>query len=105
MATLTVRRDKEWADKLRKYRILLDGTEIGRLGQGDLISQQVTAGPHSVEAKIDWCGSKPFCFVAGSGDIVILVRSGLRGWDKLLILYYIIFDRHGYLTLHLISEE
>jgi hypothetical protein len=69
MPTLTVQRDKGWADKIRKYRILLDGAEIGRLSEGQVLRQQITGGPHFVEAKIDWCGSRPLHFEAVSPAI------------------------------------
>lgn len=69
MPTLTVQRDKGWADKIRKYRILLDGAEIGRLSEGQVLRQQITGGPHFVEAKIDWCGSRPLHFEAVSRAI------------------------------------
>jgi hypothetical protein len=101
MPTLTVQRDKGWADKIRKYRILLDGAEIGRLGEGEVLHQQITNGPHVIEAKIDWCGSRPLHFNAQSEDKVVLVRSALRGWRLLLGIFYVLFNRRGYLLLEL----
>jgi hypothetical protein len=80
MATLTVRRDKGYADKFRKYRIRLDGLEIGQLAEGTVLCQDINEGPHVVEAKIDWCGSQPLDFHALAGEQVLLVRSALRGW-------------------------
>jgi hypothetical protein len=42
--SLTVRRDKGWADRLRKYRIILDGDEIGQLGEGEVLRQEISDG-------------------------------------------------------------
>ena len=101
MPTLTVHRDKGWTDKMRKYRILLDGAEIGRIGEGEVLRQQITAGPHVIEARIDWCGSQPLRFEARPEENTILIRSALRGWRVVFGLFYIIFNRRRYLILQL----
>lgn len=101
MPTLTVLRDKGWVDKLRKYRIMLDGVEIGKLGEGAALHKQLTDGPHVIDAKIDWCGSQPLRIEAQSEDKTVLVRSALRGWRVLLAVFYVIFNRRGYLILEL----
>lgn len=102
MPTLTVQRDKGRADSLRKYRILVDGKEVGKIGEGEILRQQIIPGRHVIEAKIDWCGSQPLQFTAKSKDRVVLVRSQLRGWNLLIALFTIIFNRRGYLKLELI---
>ena len=99
--TLTVRRDKGYADKIRKYSILLDGSEIGQLAEGTVLRQDISEGPHVVEARIDWCGSQPLEFDAVAGDQVVVVRSALSGWRVVLALWYVTFNRRGYLLLEL----
>ena len=101
MATLTVRRDKGYADKIRKYRILLDGVEVGRLAEGAVLREEISEGPHVVEARVDWCGSPPLQFDAQAGEQVVLVRSALRGWRVMLASFYLIFNRRGYLHIEL----
>ncbi len=105
MATLTVRRDKGYADKMRKYHIVLDGAEIGRIAEGEVLRKEVSEGPHVLEARIDWCGSPAFEFNARAGEEVVLVRSALRGWRMSLGLLYVIFHRRGYLEIESGSEE
>ena len=99
MPTITVRRDKGWADKMRKYRILVDGAEIGQLGEGEVLRHEISDETHSIEARIDWCGSRRIPFQAQSEDLVFLVRSALRGWRLQFTLFYIVFNRRGYLIL------
>lgn len=101
MATLIVRRDKGYADKLRYYRIMLDGLEIGQIAEGTELRQDISEGPHVVEAKIDWCGSQPLEFHALAGDQVVIVRSALRGFRLFLVFVYVFFNKRGYLTLEL----
>jgi hypothetical protein len=100
--TLTVLRDRGFIDKLRKYSIFVDGLEAGQVSDGGALHLQITPGHHVVEAKIDWCGSRPLHFYAQLEHEVVRVRSGLRGWRFFLVFFYVIFNRHGYLTLELV---
>lgn len=99
MVNLTVRRDTGWVDKGRKYRILLDGVEIGQLDEGAALHKQITTGPHVIVATIDWCGSQPLRIEAQSDDAVVVVRSALRNWRMFFAIFYVIFNRRGYLIL------
>jgi len=101
VTTLVVRRDKGSANKSRKYRILLDGVEIGRIAEGSELREEISEGPHELEARIDWCGSHPLQFDVQAGEQVVLVRSALRGWRVGLAMFYVIFNRRGYLHLEL----
>lgn len=101
MAKLTVQRDTGYADKLRKYRVFLNGSEIGQLAEGAVLHQEIGEGSHTLEARIDWGGSRPLKLNASTSDRVVVVRSALRGWRVILALLYVIFNRQGYLTLDL----
>lgn len=98
MATLTVKRDSGWADAFRKYHVLIDGVSIGKIGPGETIQTEIDHYSHSIQAKIDWCGSQSLS-IDGAKDQTVIVRSALRGWRILLIYYYILFDWQGYLEL------
>jgi hypothetical protein len=99
--SLTVRRDEGWADCLRRYRIILDGVEIGQLGEGEELCQEIGDGQHVIEARIDWAGSQPLRFEVRSRDQFVLVKSALRGWRVLLAVFYVIFAWRRYLSLEL----
>jgi hypothetical protein len=101
MPTLTIRRDKGWADKIRRYHIYLDNVAIGQIGEGEEISQQISAGRHVVDARVDWCRSQSLHFEAQSEDTVVLVQSNLRRWRIFFTLFYVLFNRENYLTLEL----
>lgn len=98
MFTLTVTRKLEFADIFRKYKILVDGVSIGKIGRGETIQLKMDSEPHTIQAKIDWCGS-PTLNITETSDQTILVRSNLRGWRIIFIYYYILFNRHNYLEL------
>ena len=46
-------------DALRRYRLLVDGIEVGRLGRGKTARVRVPAGRHTVQMEIDGATSQP----------------------------------------------
>jgi len=56
-ASITLSRGTGYADRLRSYRVMLDGKEIGRIGNGETKSFPVGPGQHELVVKIDWCSS------------------------------------------------
>jgi hypothetical protein len=59
VGSIVVSRDMAaWRDRARKYKLLVDGSVVGRLAQGEVFTHPVEPGVHSVQMKIDW-GSSP----------------------------------------------
>ena len=76
--TISVRRrDGGWHDRLRTYRILVDGQEVGRVGAGETVEAAVGAGRHEVEARADRCGGGPFPVDVAPGE-----RRELVCWSR-----------------------
>jgi hypothetical protein len=74
---IIIKRVTCYADKFRAYKVLLDGTEIGDIRQGESKQFPVQEGKHTLQLNIDWCTSepvtfdlvdKPITFVCGSHD-------------------------------------
>lgn len=60
---IIIKRDKKgYADKLRAYKVLLDGAEIGDIRQGESKDFSAHDGKHTLQLKIDWCSSAPVTF-------------------------------------------
>lgn len=66
--TISVSRDSGYADRLRDYRVLLDGAEIGRLGNGAAKTFEISSGQHQLMIKVDWGRSNIFAFDIGEGQ-------------------------------------
>lgn len=45
-------------DRLRRYKVLVDGVEIGRVKRGETVSTNVGPGSHKLTIKIDWTVSE-----------------------------------------------
>jgi hypothetical protein len=62
MASLYITREGHWFDRFRDYRIMLDGTEVARVGRDEKVRVRVSPGWHKLYAKIAWCTSKEVSF-------------------------------------------
>jgi len=72
-------RKNEWLNRLKAYRVELNGTEIGRISNGKSEEYQVPAGTNSIECKVNWCGSTPLNLDIKPGETIYLkVGSGMK---------------------------
>ena len=86
-----------WKDRLRRYTVILDGTEVGKLRNGEAIELAVAPGLHHLLIKIEFVGSDPIQFAVASGEEahfvcratasniieMILSLAGNRPWVRL----------------------
>jgi len=87
-AAISICGDRGYADRLRDYRVLLDGAEIGRIGNGGQKSFEIGPGHHQLMIKVDWGRSNIIVFDLADGESAQF-RGGtsLRGWRLALSLY------------------
>ena len=64
------RRDNGRRDRLRAYKVVLDGAEVGELRRGESISVRAAPGSHRLRLRIDWTGSEEVAFDLGPDQIV-----------------------------------
>lgn len=62
MAKLLIHRTSEWYNKLRCFKIFVDDTNIGKVGDGETTAFKLAVGTHKLTSKIDWCRSKTIEF-------------------------------------------
>jgi hypothetical protein len=56
---LVLHRAGSWAGKLRTFRVLLDGHEIGQIADEQTSLFRIPHGRHEPRLKMDWCRSAP----------------------------------------------
>jgi hypothetical protein len=67
VATVEIRRSAAgYRDRWRRYRVLIDGAEVGRLRRGEARSFDVGPGSHRVRVAIDWKKSAEHAVDGGS---------------------------------------
>lgn len=88
-ATVELSRDRQWRDRLRSYRVYVDGIRVARIRAGQTITLPVDTGEHRLQVRIDWCRSPVLAIAAGRD--AIRLRCGNAGVSPL--------TREGYLYL------
>ncbi len=98
MPRLRIARERQWRDKFRKYRILVDGIEVARIKCGTSLVVDISEGPHELRAAIDW-GSSPALSITVLADknVGIIVGSNAGGGSSLVS--QLTWDRNDYLFI------
>jgi len=78
MATIKIKRSSEYTNKMRSIKILVDGKEIGTIADGETEEFTTSEGQHTIQAKIDWCGSPELLISLNPNDTKILEVSCLK---------------------------
>lgn len=98
MSQIVVRRTKAlWQDRLRGYRVLVDGHDVASVENDSSVEIPVLPGTHSVRLQIDWCQSQEMRVEIKSGESVELVCG--PNSTPLLALLYITTMRKNYIWL------
>lgn len=86
-----------WQDVARNYRVLVDGSERARVGNGASVEISVLPGSHSIRLQVDWCQSPELHITVGEGAPVEL-ECGPNS-TPLLALFYVTLLRKKYIWL------
>lgn len=97
MTGLRITRPRGWSDRIRAYRILVDGAEVGRIKESQTLDVELAPGDHRLEARIDWCAAKPLDISLAADEVVDIEVRNTHG-PALGILAISIW-RGRYLTL------
>jgi hypothetical protein len=97
MAEIVVRRASAWGDKMRAYRIFINGENRGIVSENGETRIAVAPGRNVVRMKIDWCWSPAVDLDVEAGTVHAL-ECGPNA-HPLLALIYISFLKNRYLWL------
>jgi hypothetical protein len=84
---IVLHRSKVYRDRLRKYKVLIDGEVAGRIAAGEVKAFPVTAGEHRLELKVDWKGSPAQHVVVAPGEAAHFECGGRGAAGTLLDLF------------------
>jgi hypothetical protein len=84
-------------DRARSYKVLIDGTQVGVVGDGCSEIFSVTPGAHVVRLRLDWCKSDQVDLAVSDGGVVHL-RCGPRG-GSITVITDALFRSSSYLRL------
>jgi hypothetical protein len=102
LARIQIRRCRTpWTDRLRSYKIRIDGEEVGEIQHDDEKTFEVQPGRHEIQLAIDWGRSQPVQLELADGDEAQLL---CHGRNPLLALYWITAGRNRYIALKMAAE-
>ncbi|MFL5807901.1 MAG: hypothetical protein ACJ749_00190 [Flavisolibacter sp.] len=78
MARLIVQRTSEYNNRLRHFRIFIDGEEVDKIANGETMEFHLTPGRHRLYSKIDWCSSQEISFDISDGETKMFKLGGFR---------------------------
>jgi hypothetical protein len=104
-AEVTVHRASQvWRDRLRAYALVIDGTVVAKVRQGETVSVPVTPGDHRIWMRIDWGRSRILhTEVADNERMILAAASGIP--FLLLGLLYATLLRTRYIKLEEVRRE
>lgn len=101
MNLIRIQRDSGYADRVRAYKVVVDGNVIGEIKNGQQIEFQIEPGRHELYLKVDWCQSHIIEFEMKQDDIEFECGSNLRGLKIFLSIFYVTFFRKDYIWLRM----
>jgi hypothetical protein len=88
-----------YVDRVRKYKLVVDGEQRGTIGRGETLAVDVAPGEHTVMLKIDWVRSQKLTADVADGETVRLwCEPAARPATG---LWYATFGRARYIRLRL----
>jgi hypothetical protein len=85
-----------YRDAIRSYRLEIDGVERGFIKAGGEFSLQVPSGTHTVQARLDWSGSRSLTINA-EPDQTVHIRVEPNGC--VLRAFYQVFTRQSWIRI------
>jgi hypothetical protein len=86
-----------YADSLRRYKIFVNGAQVGTIARDSVLDLEVPCGPLTIEARMDWCRSQPLTIEATPNQRIEIEVS--NNWGALLAFWGSTFGYRTYLTL------
>jgi hypothetical protein len=69
-ALINLDREKSFTNSLSKFKIVVDGKEVGTIADGDSVQIPIAPGGHSLRLRSAWTGSPTVAFSLGEGETI-----------------------------------
>jgi hypothetical protein len=94
---LRIVRHGGYADRIRRYKILVNGAQVGAIAHDSVLDLEVPCGSLTIEARVDWGRSQPLTVEATPGQRIDVEVS--NHWGAFLALWGITGGFRTYLLL------
>jgi hypothetical protein len=98
---IVVIRPKQFADRLRAYKLYIDGKPVGKIKAGQEVCLSIPQNSSKLLAKIDWCSSNEFDLSAikENEKLEIVNTMSEKAWIPFYIIYLTTVGRKKYLRV------
>ncbi len=87
---IIITRSAEWMNRLRSYKVFIDGAEAGAVKNNSSEEVVVAPGEHKIQCKMSWFSSPEFNVNIKQDEIVYLrTKNALRFYLPLLLVFVI----------------
>jgi hypothetical protein len=84
MAKIIINRKGQYRNRMRAIRVVIDGNEVGTVKNDSSEEFTVEPGKHTVQCKIDWCGSQVFEVDVKADEVKMLkLQSGMKYYSAM----------------------
>ena len=94
MATIQLKRKKEFQSSVRDYQVFIDNNKIGTIRNNETKNFTISPGNHNMVIKIDWCSSPIFTFDIADGETINLQVEGEmhKGWLFKILCFIVLVE-------------
>ncbi|ATH94106.1 hypothetical protein ACH95_18935 [Bacillus glycinifermentans] len=86
-----VNRTSQYINKMRRFSVLIDGVEAGKIKDGGRLRIDLQPGEHVIQVKINWCTSQTVRFTLDEGEVLkFRCGSPVHGWKMFFALFYVL---------------
>jgi len=103
MPNVTINRDSGYADSIRRYKVFLNGTLVGKIASGQSQTFDIAPGDHTLQVKIDWSSTPKMSFRVADEPIAFECFSKLRG-PRLFLALFAIFNPRGWIGIRRLED-
>ena len=97
---IRLKRQSGYMDKIRKYKIFMDGVNIGEINDGEMKELNGSPGKHTIHLSIDWCKSNKLEITLKENEVLELeCGNSMKGFEILLSYLYITILKNSYLWI------
>lgn len=98
---ISITRPKQFADKIRAYKLYIDDIQVAEIKSGKTITISIPQDAKKLYASVDWCSSNEFDLFTIKPGVSLEVKNSFshKLWIPFLPLYYITLGNKKYLKI------
>lgn len=94
MEILRIKRTSEYNNRMRDYKIFIDGQQVGTIANGETKDFFTTDGQHTETAKIDWCSSPNILVDIKKNQPINFKVGGFKNGQLLILTALVVIVLH-----------